>query len=819
MPTFLQRFLEWYLDLPPTPPGQGTAWRLEFGAPPGSMGALPLLGWAAAAAVVIVVLVYRRDAAGLSWGRRCGLVALRLASVGVVLLMLSRLSLRVDRTELPTVAVLIDVSGSMGLSDRYQDRRLAAAAARLASGPRESPGDGPTRLQLVQAIVTRERGQWLRQLQQTHQVRLYAFDEHLRPLRTAAEDRAAEGSEAESPERALLAAVLQLTSEGGLTAPASAVRAVLEEHRGRPLGGVVLFTDGAATVGEEERLSVAASLARERGVPLFPIGIGSDDPARDIELYDLLSDDVVYVGDPVTLSVRLRNFGYAGQTTELRVAAEGDDRVLASRRVQLPAEGTARVEELTFVPQQEGEYRLTITAVPLPGELDTQNNTLRQQITVRRDQFRVLLVEGPPRWEYRALKPVLERDDAILVETYLQEADLNFAPEDRTALESFPATRAQLERYDAIIWGDVDLGGLDRGAAERLREFVRDHGGGVIFIAGERHNPWGYAGSPLEVLLPFRLEGVEPVLIESGASPGRFRLERTVEGRAWPWMRLADEAAEDEAAWRSLPAEMDWFVRIEDLKPGALALAVRAASGGEPVPDPLILHQRYGRGQVLYHAVDSLWTWRRRVEDRYYGRYWSQAVRAVAAGRIRRVESGWELTTDRRTYRPGEAVHLRLRGSPAELPEGIGPSTPVQVRIESPGGEQTLVPLTPRPGESHVWEGTATRLPLGVHTATLATDDPAVPGPSCTFLVELPNRELRDRKIARTDLELAAKISQGSFVMFADADAVPASIPRRPAVRLTQSRPIPLWNRGELLTLLILLLAGEWVLRKRSRLV
>ncbi len=815
MPTAVQRFFEWYLDLPPAPPGQGTAWRLEWGAPPGSVGAWPLLGWVALAAVIFVVLVYRRDAAGLSWGRRCGLVALRLAAVAIVLVMLSRLSLRVDRTELPSVAVLLDVSGSMGLSDRYQDRRLTAAAERLVAEQRQSSGDNaPTRLQLVQAILTRERGRWLRQLQQTHQVRLYAFDEHLRPLRTAVE-----GREPESPDHDLLAAVNRLTIEGGVTAPATAVRQVLEEHRGRSLSGIILFTDGVATVGEEERLSVAARWARERGVPLFPVGVGSDDPARDIELYDLLSDDVVYIGDPVTLAVRVRNFGYAGQTTELRVAAEGDERVLASRRVQLPADGTARIEELTFVPQQEGEYRLTVTAVPLPGELDVQNNTLRQQITVRRDQFRVLLVEGPPRWEYRALKPVLERDDAILVETYLQEADLNFAPEDRTALESFPATNTQLQRYDAIIWGDVDLGGLDRGAAERLREFVREHGGGVIFIAGERHNPWEYGGTALEILLPFLREGVEPVLVESGSRTGRFRLERTVEGRSWPLMRLADEAADDEAAWRSLPAEMDWFVRIPELKPGGLALAVRSGSGGAPSSDPIIIHQRYGRGQVLYHAVDSLWTWRRRVEDRYYGRYWSQAVRMVAAGRLRRTHSGWELTSDRRTYRPGEAVHLRLRGGGQESPETLDPAAPVQVRIESAGGQQVTIPLAPRPGESHTWEGTATRLPLGVQTATLITDDPAAPAPSCTFLVELPNRELRDRKIARTDLELAAKISQGSFFMFADAEDVPAAIPRRQAVRLTQSRPIPLWNRGELLVLLILLLAGEWVLRKRSRLV
>ena len=239
----------------------------------------------------------------------------------------------------------------------------------------------------------------------------------------------------------------------------------------------------------------------------------------------------------------------------------------------------------------------------MPGESDLDNNVLQHRVEVRRDSLRVLLVEGRPRWEYRALKPVLERDDTLQLETYLQAADLDYASEDRTALRSFPATNAQFRQYDVIVWGDVDLAELDRDAGVRVRDFVREHGGGLLLIAGEEHNPLGYAGTPLEPLLPISL--LEAVPFDVATTP-RFRLARTLEGKSRSWLRLADAEAEDELIWNTLPAEIDWLIATPQVKPGASVLATGPPLAGTPAP--LIVHQRDGQGQILYHGTDSLWT-------------------------------------------------------------------------------------------------------------------------------------------------------------------------------------------------------------------
>jgi len=63
---------------------------------------------------------------------------------------------------------------------------------------------------------------------------------------------------------------------------------------------------------------------------------------------------------------------------------------------------------------------------------------------------------------------------------------------------------------------------------------------------------------------------------------------------------------------------------------------------------------------VLFHAIDSTWRWRVGVGDVYFARYWVQAIRYLARGKLN-TGRGAEITTDRREYRQGEAVEVRAR--------------------------------------------------------------------------------------------------------------------------------------------------------------
>src|SRR5262245_29700161 len=122
-----KKMAEWFLGVPPAEPGQGTTWRYGHSFPWPSW-VLLLFG---IAAVAYVYWIYRRDAGHLGRSARLGLAALRLATIGVLLFILSQAVLAIERTGLPYVVVMLDVSGSMGTEDGFAQSETKSSAETL----------------------------------------------------------------------------------------------------------------------------------------------------------------------------------------------------------------------------------------------------------------------------------------------------------------------------------------------------------------------------------------------------------------------------------------------------------------------------------------------------------------------------------------------------------------------------------------------------------------------------------------------------------------------------------------------------------------
>lgn len=805
------RFIEWYLDIPPAGPGEGTVWDLRAAAP--FDAGLPswLLLTLGAIGLVAVVAIYVRDARTLSWPVRSGLILLRLASLTVLLVMLGQLSLVVTQTGLPQLAVLIDTSASMGLEDRFTDPQAASMAKRYAGLAAPDP---PVRLSFAKSILTAEEGRFLRELRQSHRLKLYSFAGTSSALEVESED---------DRSKVLIDAVRELQPTGEATRPAVAVKQVLDDLRGNPPAAIVVLTDGITTTGDDDRLTRAAEEARARSVPLIPVGFGSDEPARDLELSDVLAPDVVFIDDPLTFTMQLKSFGYAGQTTNVTLRRKDRPDVIDSVEIELGSDGEPVMVEITDTPSDEGDFEYNVSVRRLPGETNADNNLATHSVQVRREQLKVLLVEQRPRWEFRHLKPVLERDPAVQLQTVLQSADLRFADEDQTALTRFPVSRDDLFSYDVVILGDVDLAFLSAGALESLRDFVAERGGGLLLIAGTSHNPVDYVSTTLGDLLPV---DVDPSLSTDGAQANAtgFRASLTIEGRTRAALRLADSSDENTQVWETLPP-LYWLFDAARSKPGAQVLVEHPSRQADSKPLPIVVSQRYGAGQVVFHATDELWRWRERVEDRYYGRYWLQMMRYLSRSNSNSSDQGLELVTDRRVYQPANTIEFQLLVlNPDSRPtEGVAP----QVMVEGAGGTQVSVSLSPLPQSPLIYRGQLSSLSPGSYRARLASSgkstgespDESHSIPSVDFRVEVAAGELQNRAYQAAELVEAAKISRGTYYPFWEADRLLTELPTGRTVPVSTERTIPLWNRWEVLLLLVALLTTEWVCRKRVGLV
>lgn len=804
----LRQNLERYLGVPPTSAGEGTHWSFQSRVPWPDWLPDWLVLLLAAGLLIAVVQVYRRDARSLPRFSRLLLIGLRLGVLAVVVLFLMQWTLVVDRTGLPVVAVLIDTSATMAETDDYGEAAARKAVQQVSGGPGRNQ---PIRLDLAKDILLRDNGAFLRELARNHKVAVYQFDDSARPVGQQLSYTAEEIGLLSKP-------ILSLTAEGTDTRPGPAVGKVLDDLRGSPPSAIVLLTDGITSTGEIDSLQVAADLAAARLVPLFTVGIGSEEPMRDLQLYDVLAPEMAFVEDTLTFSSKLKAWGLAGQQVQVLLKDRASGEQLASRSLRAGPDGQPVKFELTHTPRQEGEFDYVLEVVPVEDEATVENNSQIRTIQVRREQIRVLLADSLPRYEFRYLKHLLERDETIELHTILQEADLEYAAEDATALDHFPVRREELLQYDVLILGDLNPSYLSSAILESLRSFVGDSGRGIIFISGPLYCPGAYAGTPLEDLLPVKLDQARLPSTDQPVTEA-FRPDLTLRGsRGTSIFRFAETLPESQAIWSELP-ELLWFIEFPEWKSGATVLAEHPSLTGRSGKLPIILFQQYSGGQVLFHATDELWRWRFRRGDRYYRRYWVQAIRFLTRARLLGGDRTAEMYTDHTSgrYLQGETVYLKLRFAREKLAPVDDHG--VKVIVEQQGGAQQTVTLSRLPAAPGVFEGRLLQLPPGEYHAWVLS--PAATGPpwSADFRVEAPLRELARRSLDRAAMVSASSVTEGVYAPFYQTEELLEKIPAGQPVALETGEPITLWNRLELLLLFIGLLTGEWLLRKRWRLL
>jgi hypothetical protein len=801
---WLLRRLADQMGVEPARAGEAITPQLRF-EQPWSQGVTLLVVLGSAA---LIIWLYRREGQ-ISPLTKMALAALRIMLVVLTVFMLSEAVLSVERTGLPYFVVMVDDSASAQIVDQFANPRTRATLAELAR-PLGDGKDGPSRLAIAEGWLAKDDARVLRTLQKQNKLRLYLASTSLRLL-----------AEIDSPEE--LAPALEklkgVEAKGGQTRLGDNVRKVLTELRGAPPSAIVLLTDGQTTDGEA--LAKAAEFAARKGVPLYPIGLGNPEPARDLELTDLLVEDVVFVDDLVRFQAKLIAHGFAGQDVVIRLKERDRTstdpkamRDLESIRVQAPPDGQAQRIELGHRPKETGEITYLLEVEPQARELRTENNRIERTVNVRKEKLKVLFVDSEPRYEYRYLKNYLEREETIDLRVVLLSSDPEYSEEDRSALPTFPAAKDELFEFDVVLLGDADTSFLSVSQMQNLSEFVTEKGGGILFIAGANFNPLSYRGSPLELLLPIELaDARNPTAL--GTTITSFRPELTIEGRSSPIFRFGDDEATSAQIWQNLP-ELFWFLEAPRKKPAALVLAEHPTLSGSDGKLPIFLYQFVGAGKSMFSAVDDTWRWRFRVGDRYFGRFWIQTIRFLARSKLLGQRQA-EVQTDRRRYQRNQPIQIRVRfPNPGIAPHG----GEVNVQVEQKGHGSRKLVLKPPPGSRNLFEGALPQEAEGDYEVRLLPPpvlDPPIP--STTFRVEPPAGEMERIPMNESELRRAATLTGGKFYTPEATAKLLDELPRPQKVPLDTDPPIPLWNTWTVLGLFLAVITAEWVLRKRSQLV
>lgn len=388
------------------------------------------------------------------------------------------------------------------------------------------------------------------------------------------------------------------------------------------LRGIVLLSDGDWNLGKTP--AEAATALRMRDVPVFSVGIGSEERLPDIQLASIDAPTFGVVGKTMRIPFRIDN--WLPKDRELKVTLSGTRGEVIEKTIQVAGMGQMR-DTVNWQPDKVGDYTLKIEIPTDPLETNPDNNAIEFPINVKTETLKVLVVESYPRWEYRYLRNALERDPGVDVHCLLFHPDFDGVGGGRGYLEEFPSEK-ELFDYDVVFLGDVgvEASQLTVENTEHLRQLVRSQAGGLVFLPGFRGKHTTLFSTELEELYPVVLDDAHP-RGHGLAVPSRFAL--TESGRRSHLTRLEMDERENERVWGNLPG-FQWYASALRAKIGGEVLAVHETESTQYGRVPLIVARTSGTGKVLFMGTDGAWRWRRGVEDLYHYRFWGQVVRWMA---------------------------------------------------------------------------------------------------------------------------------------------------------------------------------------------
>jgi len=760
----------------------------------------PQLLWAGLIALVpVAYFIYRRQQRNLATvrrGLRLLLSATRVVILALLIAVLAGPYLKIDRRveKKPLVAVLFDHSRSMGLPagpfESAQETALAAQAAgyEVAEGQvtaevRKALSE-TSRLDLAQSAVRHAAGAFLEPLAERFELQYFTFSDSLAPITTDAAQ-----PELPDPEAA-----------GSATRLGDALASVLDDAAGRPIAGIVLLSDGQHT-GGRPALQMAEAAAKV-GAPIFPVPPGSATRLRDLAIVDVFSCGVVSVGDTAKVAVTLESQGLDGQDVEVQLL-DGEE-TLSARSLTLRG-AEQQQAELTFTPSKPGPQYLKVSVAPLadePEELHANNSDMTV-VEVNKEKLRILFIDGWPRWDFRFLKNSIRRDEGlagrvggdpdIVLETEVRRR----GPEEPPVL---PQSVDELSEYAVVVVGDASPRLLDHAFLGRLDEAVRERGVGLIVAAGPAHMPHAF-GPALHELLPVQMRSDAAGMLAPTHKP--FEFELSPEGAVHEVMRLYEDTGRNQTIWAVMPPYY-WCAAAE--RPGAAAtvlawnpnLEVRHGRA------PLMAFHFAGEGKVMFLGLDSTWHWRQNVGERFFYKFWGQAIRFMARGAEADSESPQGQAESRllvqpiRTEPEGEVeIQLTARndeGAPLTA-EGVS------VTVAGPDGTktQTLAGGGASPGR---FVGAFSPTEPGDYSVSWSPgeEEPAL---VARFQVLEGPEELRRPNINRARLHQLAAASGGELVELSDLAAIPDKL--KGETKHTQMhREATIWDNW--LTLLVLVL-------------
>lgn len=715
--------------------------------------------------VLLLALVwwsYRRTPRPIGPGRLLALTALRLlAALAVWTALLCPVQVQDARWRQKGLCFLVvDASSSMNVCDAPRNAtRWAFARDLLASHPEE-----------------------LRRLDEQYEVRRFLFDAEPREVPRLPGEAGGDASEKATGRATDLAALLERIGE---------------ESVGAPCAGVLLLSDGRHN-RPADPVPCAVRL-READVPLFVVGLGHETAPSDYCEVNLRWLDVperTFVNAEVTIGIDIDAQLPFAMPVPLTVTV--NDEKIFDESVELPAGLSSRRVNVKYVPTAVGFHRVQVVARPLPTEASVENNRQTAYFRVLRSRLAIWYVEGSLRKEFGAIRAALSTAPNMTLRAFNAFVAM---PEQGDA-ELLPQSEDVWSDTRLFIIGDLSADRFTPAQLRRLAVRVEDGGAVLMLGGGSTLGSGRWDRSPLAEVLPVELSR------SPGLATGPFVLKSAVEQH--PALRFDVVPNASSEVMRRLPT-VPWLNLIDSAKPAA-AVLLRGDH------HPLLIVQDYGHGRSAVYTSATTWQWSVKADQQLAQQvFWRNLATWLTRSDYREADRVIFAECDRLRAKTGEEISFSVQVQSTEKVADRIDQARIQAVLETGGKTVKVWVLGRGPGTYTLQAAPQSAGSYLLRAMALGPGDEPLGTDTIEFQVDAEDLE---HNTPKANLRLLQYLAQHSAGFYYDAENAGRAFERllqRPAgysklVRKSEER----WNHGLLFLLVVLLLGGEWLVRKKS---
>ncbi len=524
------------------------------------------------------------------WGL---LVGLRMLGLGILLVLIFQpaLGFKAGLVKESVLAVVVDGSRSMGVEDL----------------------SGQSRLETVKGLL-REN---LDILGRTPAARIFSFSNKPAPIE--------------------LGKIDGLKAEGQTTDISNAIGSLNSYIPAENIQAVILLSDGNH-LGPENPAEAVKALLR----PVYCLGTGSSDTSVGASRVGIEG-----VEFPVKMAARAQNVvtaqvswqGVKKGESALTLTATVDGKRGLEKTISVTTPSGRREVEISVRPEGVGKTVCTF-------ELSRRTDQGREiHAAALPEKLRILMVEGQVRPEYKFLKQYLQSDPAAALAAFVQIRPGKFLVTNQIPdyhPTGLPASRAEFEKFDLIILGDISARTFTAQQAGWVKEVI-EKGSGLLFLAGE--NTGNLRETVFTDLLPVRLKSKTTWLEEP------FLPRLTPAGRINPALKDLAPLAEKEG-------------KLAGLFSAGPALPAATVLLEGPNGNPVLALRPVGKGKSAILTAESTWRWALNpnpiLRQRLYQTFWGGLARELAnknlTGKLKPVLI---VNTDTNAVQTGKTVQIR----------------------------------------------------------------------------------------------------------------------------------------------------------------